>query len=67
VVALHGEREDEQAVASHQLDARRDLSAAEQGLYTDLRVAVEEIRALREETGSAPQVPSLPKRACRPS
>ncbi|WP_110995156.1 DUF6162 family protein [Pseudomonas sichuanensis] len=59
VVALRGEREDEQAVAAHQLDARRDLNAAEQGLHTDLWVAVEEIRALREETGSAPQVAEL--------
>ena len=39
VVMLRGEREDEQTIASHQIDARRDLTAAEQGLYTDLRVA----------------------------
>ena len=39
VVWLRGEREDEQAIAAHQIDARRDLTAAEQGLYTDLRVA----------------------------
>jgi hypothetical protein len=66
VVLLRGEREDEQAIASHQIDARRDLTAAEQGLYTDLRVAFDEIQLLREENGSAPRA-DLPKKACRPS
>lgn len=49
VVALRGEREDETRVEAHQLDARRDLNAAEQGIYTDLRVAFDEIQALRED------------------
>ncbi|MFJ4348638.1 DUF6162 family protein [Pseudomonas sp. NPDC089401] len=59
VVLLRGEREDEQAVASHQLDARRDLTAAEQGLYTDLRVAFDEIQLLREERAGVPDVQTL--------
>ncbi|MBK4987912.1 DUF6162 family protein [Pseudomonas sp. S36] len=59
VVALRGEREDEQAIERHQLDARRDLTAAEQGLYTDLRVAFDEIQMLREEHQAAPGVQAL--------
>lgn len=49
VVSLRGEREDETRIEAHQLDARRDLNAAEQGIYTDLRVAFDEIQALRED------------------
>ncbi|MDD1979621.1 DUF6162 family protein [Pseudomonas tussilaginis] len=49
IVALRGERHDEVSIEAHQLDARRDLSAAEQGVYTDLRVAFEEIQLRREE------------------
>lgn len=42
----------EAQLAPYQLDARRDLSAAEQGLYTDLLVALEEIHYLQDETGA---------------
>ncbi|QNL87395.1 Uncharacterized protein PPKH_1981 [Pseudomonas putida] len=59
VVWMRGEREDEQAIASHQVDARRDLTAAEQGIYTDLRVAFDEIQLLREETAAVPGVDAL--------
>lgn len=59
VVWMRGEREDEQAIASHQVDARRDLTAAEQGIYTDLRVAFDEIQLLREETAAVPSVDAL--------
>jgi len=59
VVMLRGEREDEQTIASHQIDARRDLTPAEQGLYTDLRVAFDEIQLLREETAAVPSVQAL--------
>lgn len=34
-----------QAVAAHEVDARRDLTAAEQGLYADLRIAADELNA----------------------
>jgi len=67
VVLLRGEREDEQVIASHQIDARRDLSAAEQGIYTDLRVAFDEIQLLREETASTPPWKCWPRRACHRS
>lgn len=49
VVAWHGEAEDSRHLATNQLDARRDLNAAEQGIYADLRVTLDEIRLLREE------------------
>lgn len=54
VVALHGETQDVAAVPEHQLDARRDLTAAEQGIYADLRVTLDEIRLLREEQQAMP-------------
>ena len=66
VVLLRGEREDEQAIASHQIDARRDLTAAEQGLYTDLRVAFDEIQLLREENTAAPSVQALAEEGLPP-
>ncbi|MFJ4156969.1 DUF6162 family protein [Pseudomonas sp. NPDC090233] len=59
VVLLRGEREDEQTIASHQIDARRDLTAAEQGIFTDLRVAFDEIQLLREEAAAVPDVQAL--------
>lgn len=59
VVALRGEREDEVRFAAHQVDARRDLSPAEQGLFTDLHVAFDEIRLLHAEEGHLPDVAQL--------
>jgi len=49
VVSLHGETHEVQNVASHQLDARRDLTAAEQGIYADLRVTLDEVHLLIQE------------------
>ncbi|MEG5263201.1 DUF6162 family protein [Pseudomonas sp. JDS28PS106] len=49
IVGLHGETHEVDDVASHQLDARRDLTAAEQGIYADLRVTLDEIRLLGQE------------------
>lgn len=66
VVLLRGEREDEQTIASHQIDARRDLTAAEQGLYTDLRVAFDEIQLLREENAAVPSVQALAEEGLPP-
>ncbi|MDY7534528.1 DUF6162 family protein [Pseudomonas sp. Bout1] len=54
VVALRGERQVLAVVPSHQLDARRDLSAAEQGIYADLRVTLDEIHLLQEEHSALP-------------
>ncbi|ANY86824.1 MULTISPECIES: DUF6162 family protein [Pseudomonas] len=66
VVVLRGEREDEVAIAAHQIDARRDLTAAEQGLYTDLWVAAEDIALLREENGQPPDVAALAEEGVPP-
>ena len=49
VVAWRGVSHEPEPVASNQLDARRDLTASEQGIYADLRVTLDEIRLLREE------------------
>ena len=54
VIALQQESTTEVQLESYQLDARRDLSAAEQGLYADLLVALEEIHYLKDETGALP-------------
>lgn len=54
VVLWRGETTQTHSVASHQLDARRDLSAGEQGIYADLRVTLDEIHLLRAENQSLP-------------
>ena len=59
VVAWRGVSHEPEPVATHQLDARRDLSAAEQGIYADLRVTLDEIRLLREEQHALPTPQSL--------
>lgn len=59
VVSWHGEKEQVQAVPSHQLDARRDLSASEQGIYADLRVTFEEIQLLRQDDPALPSPEQL--------
>ncbi|TDF82589.1 DUF6162 family protein [Pseudomonas sp. H9] len=59
IVALRGERHDEVSIEAHQLDARRDLNAAEQGVYADLRVAFEDIQLRREEDPALVEVAVL--------
>lgn len=54
VVLWRGEETATGSVASHQLDARRDLSAGEQGIYADLRVTLDEIHLLRAESQDLP-------------
>lgn len=59
VVTLRAAPQQSHAVAAHQLDARRDLNAAEQGIYADLRVALDEIDAERAGTARLPAVAAL--------
>ncbi|KWV86008.1 hypothetical protein PFLmoz3_04359 [Pseudomonas fluorescens] len=66
VVALHGETQEVAAVPSHQLDARRDLSAAEQGIYADLRVTLDEIHLLQQEHTPCRRLSNWPKKASPP-
>jgi len=66
VVGARGAREDEVALGVHEIDARRDLTPAEQGLYTDLRVAADEMRLLREDTGSSPDIDVLAEEGLPP-
>lgn len=54
VVAWRHESQEVSNVNSHQLDARRDLSASEQGIYADLRVTLDEIHLLRQEQQTLP-------------
>ncbi|OPA90701.1 hypothetical protein BFW87_21265 [Pseudomonas fluorescens] len=66
VVALHGETQEVAAVPSHQLDARRDLSAAEQGIYADLRVTLDEIQLLQQEQTTLPTSEQLAEEGFAP-
>ncbi|MGD8217304.1 DUF6162 family protein [Pseudomonas thivervalensis] len=66
VVAWHGKAEDTPHLASNQLDARRDLSAAEQGIYADLRVTLDEIRLLREDQPTLPSPQALAEEGFAP-
>ncbi|WLH86733.1 DUF6162 family protein [Pseudomonas sp. FP2338] len=66
VVALHGETQEVVAVPSHQLDARRDLSAAEQGIYADLRVTLDEIQLLQQEQNALPTPAQLAEEGFAP-
>ncbi|MCW8279002.1 hypothetical protein IMF27_28690 [Pseudomonas sp. PCH199] len=59
VVAWRHESQDVTHVSSHQLDARRDLSASEQGIYADLRVTLDEIHLLRQEQQTLPTPEAL--------
>lgn len=59
VVTLRAVPEQSHAVAAHQLDARRDLTASEQGVYADLRVALDEIHAERGAQAGLPSVAAL--------
>ncbi|WP_026331945.1 MULTISPECIES: DUF6162 family protein [Pseudomonas] len=59
VVAWRGESREVSSVGSHQLDARRDLSASEQGIYADLRVTLDEIHLLRGEQQALPTPATL--------
>ncbi|NER61799.1 hypothetical protein G3435_21200 [Pseudomonas sp. MAFF212428] len=54
VVMWHGKPAETVQVAAHQLDARRDLSAGEQGVYADLRVTLDEIQLLQQEQQTLP-------------
>ncbi|BBP75824.1 hypothetical protein PHLH7_19280 [Pseudomonas sp. Ost2] len=54
VVALHGDKPQASQVAAHQLDARRDLSPGEQGIYADLRVTLDEIHLLQQDQQGLP-------------
>ncbi|WP_382320452.1 DUF6162 family protein [Hydrogenophaga sp. UC242_53] len=47
------------ALSSHQIDARTQLNAAEQGVHADLLVAAEEITALIETDKALPAIEQL--------
>ncbi|MVV47187.1 hypothetical protein EJA72_02820 [Pseudomonas sp. PB120] len=59
VVAWRHESQETSHISSHQLDARRDLSASEQGIYADLRVTLDEVHLLRQEHNTLPTPEAL--------
>ena len=66
VVTLHAQPQVVAAMPSHQLDARRDLSAAEQGIYADLRVTLDEIQLLQQEQSALPTPAQLAEEGFAP-
>ncbi|CAO3429262.1 DUF6162 family protein [Azospirillum endophyticum] len=52
-VGLRPAPEAETALAAHQIDSRTALTVAEQGLHADLRMAADEIAALRKTGGTS--------------
>ncbi|WP_223456837.1 MULTISPECIES: DUF6162 family protein [unclassified Pseudomonas] len=65
-VLWRGESHEVSSVSSHQLDARRDLSASEQGIYADLRVTLDEIHLLRQEQQALPTPVALAEEGFAP-
>lgn len=59
VIGVRAKTEAAAALATHQVDARTQLNAAEQGVHADLLVAAEEIEALRDSEQAMPTVEAL--------
>jgi len=59
VIGVRAQPEAAAALATHQVDARTQLNAAEQGVHADLLVAAEEIAALRDSEQAMPTVEAL--------
>lgn len=66
VISLRSESHEEESVAAHQIDARRDLNAAEQGIHTELVVALDEILMLRDELQTLPEPQQLAEECIPP-
>jgi hypothetical protein len=66
VVGLRAQPQAAAALAAHQLDARTQLNAAEQGVHADLLVAAEEILALHEADQAVPGLARLREMALPP-
>lgn len=59
LIGVRAQPQAEAALAAHQIDARTQLNAAEQGVHADLLVAAEEIVALAEADKVAPGIEQL--------
>lgn len=66
VIGLRSENHEEEGVAEHQIDARRDLNAAEQGIHTELSVAFDEILMLQDELQALPETQQLAEEGIPP-
>ncbi|MDQ2102846.1 DUF6162 family protein [Azospirillum isscasi] len=65
-IGLRTAPEAEAPLAAHLIDSRTGLTAAEQGLYADLKAAGEEIAALQRTEGRAPTPEELAAQALPP-
>lgn len=59
VVGVRAQPATTATLATHQVDARTQLNAAEQGVHADLLVAADEIAALRDSEQAMPTVEAL--------
>ena len=66
VVGVRSQAPAASALATHQVDARTQLNAAEQGVHADLLVAADEIAALRDEDQAMPTLDRLRERGLPP-
>ncbi len=66
VVGVRTQPQAAMALAAHQLDARTQLNAAEQGVHADLLVAAEEILAIQEADQAMPELAQLREMALPP-
>lgn len=66
VVAWRAEPEQGVTIAADQFDARRDLSAAEQGIHTDLLVALDELHLYQEDGLALPEPAQLAEEGFAP-
>lgn len=58
-IGVRSQPQEAQALASHQVDARTQLNAAEQGVHADLLVAAEEIAAVADADKRMPSIEQL--------
>ncbi len=65
-VGARSQSHEDAALAAHQIDARTQLNAAEQGVHADLLVAAEEIAALFDADRAWPRIEQLREMALPP-
>ena len=59
IIGVRSQPQEAAALSSHQIDARTQLNAAEQGVHADLLVAAEEIVAMADADKAMPRVEQL--------
>ncbi|MDR7094196.1 DUF6162 family protein [Hydrogenophaga laconesensis] len=59
LIGVRSQPQEAAALSSHQIDARTQLNAAEQGVHADLLVAAEEIAAIADTDKAMPRIEQL--------